>query len=145
MSPHFTPGDAQEHKGRELYKYIWFRRTVLLAYLLSVAVGADVLYVFAYRRAFDDTSFLGIQVLSYAIWICFDLFIVWVFLFVSFCMEDVEPDVPTLVWKPRWAAMSQRTYAILLNVTVFIFLGVSVAYDVVLDYRPPAFNFIERK
>ena len=54
-------------------------------------------------------------------------------------MHDVGPDEPTLRWKHRWAAMSQGTYAIVLYVTVVIFLGASVAYDVALYYRYPSF------
>ena len=108
-------------------------------YLLSAAAGADILWTFPYARGFDDPSFFWPNVIYYIIWICLDLFIIWVFSFASLCMHDVEPDEPTLHWKHRWATMSQRKYAIVLYVTVVIFLGASVAYDVVLYYRPPAF------
>ncbi|KAM0796381.1 hypothetical protein BDR22DRAFT_524149 [Usnea florida] len=114
-------------------------------YLLSAAMGADILVSFPYYRGFGDPSFLRPSLASYSLWICLDLFIIWVFSFVSLCMHDVEPDEPTLHWKHRWTTMSDRKYAILLYVIVVILLGASVAYDVVLYYyRYPGF-FLKRK
>ena len=102
-------------------------------------MGADLLWTFPYDLGFDEASFLWPNVIYYIIWISLDLFIIWVFSFASLRMHDVEPDEPTLHWKHRWANMSQRKYVIVLNVTVFLFLGASVAYDVVLYYRYPTF------
>ena len=105
-------------------------------------MGADILYGFPYGRAFESESFLWPNVESYSVWICLDLFIIWVFSFVSFRMQDVEPGEPNSRLKPRWAAMSQGTYAIVLYVTMVCFLGASVAYDVVSYYQPSIFLIV---
>lgn len=102
-------------------------------------MGGDILYNFPYGRGFEWKSFLWPNVVYYSVWICLDLFNIWVFSFVSFRMQDVEPGEPNLRLKPPWAAMSQGIYAIVLCATVVIFLGASVAYDVVLYYRYPSF------
>lgn len=118
------------HNKRDLCKHIWFRRTLLLIYLLSLAVGADVIYILPYRQ---NTYFLrfGLHILvaQYAIWVSLNLIIVGLFVFLTFRMQDIEPGEGRL--KLPWMQWcTGRAYITSLNVSVFILCGVSVAWDV---------------
>ena len=137
VTTQYTAADLVERDSCKLYEFIWFRIMILLIYLLSLAVSADALYTFPYERATSElTAFFGPDFLEYFTWFCLDLLIVWTFVLVTLRMQDMEPDEPSLHCL-RWRmSMSARTSTAMLVVTMFVFLGASVAYDVVTFYRP---------
>ena len=116
------------------YDQAWFRRTILLVYLLSLALGADVLYIvpFSQDTTFYKNNFWAI-VGFYAIWVSFDLVLGLIFVFCALRMEDLYPGEESLRLRLRWR-MTEKAYDILSYGGVFLLLGLSVGWDV-MNYK----------
>ena len=98
-------------------------------------MGADALYSFPYTRG---TTQLTLHFLpnffGYLVWVILDILLVWIFVFLCLRMEDVEPEEPILLWGQPCPAMSRSTFTAALNITVFLFLVLSIVYDVASWY-----------
>ena len=76
--PFYGPSQSYE----DFYKYHWFHKTILLMYLLSLTIVGDILYSISYYGQFSTDAYTGPLVplvKRYAVWIGFNVAIVWMY------------------------------------------------------------------
>ena len=131
--------EPEEQSNHDPWKYKWFQRTVVLIYLLSVLIGANLFYAFAFRQ---EMSYLGDVNSSFAMLylalVCIDLCLVQTFVFLSLLVEDIYPGERSLQFPfKRW--WTETIYTRSLDVGVLVLLGLSSGYlkFTIIDTTPP--------
>ena len=119
---------------------------IVLIYMLTLAVGGDLLYTFPYLGGTGEmTRDLAGFLTSYIEWIFLDVGLVWAFAFVCLSLQDDDPRL-SLHWQ-RWIvdhlvplSVSTRPKVrdlvakVALNGSIFVVLGVSVTWGMLQNW-----------
>jgi hypothetical protein len=120
----------------ELYANTWYSKLLIIWYLLSIAIAADLLYnVPATNGAVylvQETSVLE-SVVIYFVWILLDIAILWISTLI-FSDEDLQA-----VWNSRELGRflnSNKAFSILAwALVIIVLLNASLSYDVMEYFR----------
>ncbi len=136
---------------QDFYQQQWYRKLLLLIYLLSLAVAGDLMVTFAWIDWTEDSlrylPFLSYVAIFYAIWFSLNLVIVWLYTIVCLSLGGLVPSLQ----RPRTVsfALQRLRYkisktqlrclqSIFWNAMVLLLVGTSVAFDLRYKwYRGP--------
>lgn len=133
-------GPVQSYQ--DFYRKYWYRKLVLLIYLLSLVVAGDLLVAFAWYswiQGLQSVPFLSYIAIFYAIWFALNLAIVWLYTIVCISLGDLIPALKrplTLsfaVYRSRYTiskAQLRCLRSIFWNGIILLLVGISVAFDV---------------
>ena len=151
QEPLYGPSQSYE----DFYKYSWFHKINLLMYLLSLTIIGDILYFVSYSGQFS-TAIYTVPIIPlarrYALWIGFNIALVWIYTLLCVVLlktleakqmekwqsmeeaQDVE-ELLNLHWIRDFdtGPKTLRFLSLVWYVMVVVFVGCSIAYDVVHD------------
>ena len=132
-----TYGPIQSYQ--DFYQKRWYRKLLLLKYLLSLAVAGDLLVTFAWldwtQVALRYSWFLSYVAIFYAVWVTLNIAIVWLYTIVCLSLGDLVSSVkrPRTVQRLRYTiskAQLRCIQASFWNGMIILLVGTSVAFDV---------------
>ncbi len=81
-------GQVQHYN--DFYEHRWFRKLIILIYGLSLGLAGNMLWQFPYSRGFQYDGFQSLAK-PYAIWLGYDIGVIWIFTTASLFLLYVEP------------------------------------------------------
>ena len=139
-----TYGPIQSYE--DLYQKRWYRKLLLLIYLLSLAVAGDLVFTFAWLgliNALEYVPLLSHLAIFYALWFALNLTIIWSYTILCLSLGDLVPSLGrpgTLsfaVQRFRYTiskAQLRCLRTIFWNGLVLLLVGTSVAFDIWYNY-----------
>ena len=82
-------------QDQEYFAYSWFRKLILLIYLISLGVAAITILIFPVAGALKDLKDVGLGLLAaFSEWLAINLGIIWIFSAIGISSFDAEPMPP---------------------------------------------------
>ena len=142
LGPRGNPTYGPVQSYQDFYQNRWYRKLLLLIYLLSLAVAGDLVFTFAWLGLIESLQYLPLLshlAIFYAIWFALNLAIVWLYTILCFSLGDQVPSLDrpstlsTAVKRLGYTiskAQLRCFESIVWNGMILLLVGTSIAFDV---------------
>ena len=133
-------GPVQSYQ--DFYRKYWYRKLVLLIYLLSLVVAGDLLVAFAWYGWIQNLEYMPLLsyiAIFYPTWFAINLTTVWSYTIICLSLGDLVPSlkrphtISFAVHRFRYTiskAQLRFLQSIFWNGIILLLVGISVAFDV---------------